>query len=71
MNTVPVPWYLRYLRYQVLLIADLQILPRYGRPAMLYQFVMGDGDGYRAVGAALEAAKAKIFTLLFHLAGLY
>ncbi len=38
---------------------------------MLYQLVMGEGDGYRALGAALEAAKAKIFTLLFHLAGLY
>jgi len=38
---------------------------------MLYPLVMGEGDGYRALGAALEAAKAKIFTLLFHLAGLY
>ena len=64
MNTVPVPWY-------GTLDSRFTDLPRYGRPAMLYPLVMGEGDGYRALGAALEAAKAKIFTLLFHLAGLY
>jgi len=53
----------------VLLLADSQIY--HGMAARLYQLVMGEGDGYRALGAALEAAKAKIFTLLFHLAGLY